>query len=118
MAISRSILGFVFLLSTSVPLSAQWLHYPAPGIPRTADGKPNLTAPPPRTADGKPDLTGLWNMRNNYVADLKPGEAQPWVQTLVQKRAEDFNKDDPRYQCLPDGPAYSTRGGMQRIVQT
>jgi hypothetical protein len=40
--------------------NAQWLKYKTPGIPRTADGKPNLTAPAPRTADGKPDFSGLW----------------------------------------------------------
>ena len=43
------------------PLVAQWANYATPHIPRTADGKPNLTAPAPRTADGKPDLSGLWN---------------------------------------------------------
>ena len=41
-------------------VSAQWLNYPTPGVPRTADGKPNLSAPAPRTADGKPDLSGMW----------------------------------------------------------
>jgi hypothetical protein len=108
----------IILSALVTPLTAQWAQYHTPGIPRTADGKPNLAAPAPRTADGKPDLTGLWGLSNNYVADLKPGELQPWVQALVQRRSEDFNKDDPRYQCLPDGPGYSTRGGMQRIVQT
>ena len=39
---------------------AQWHNYPAAGIPRTKDGKPNLSAPTPRTADGKPDLSGVW----------------------------------------------------------
>jgi len=39
---------------------AQWLHYPTPGVPQTAGGKPNLSAPAPRTADGKPDLSGIW----------------------------------------------------------
>jgi hypothetical protein len=43
----------------SGPLAAQWLNHPTLGIPRTADGKPNLTAPAPRTPDGKPDLSGL-----------------------------------------------------------
>jgi hypothetical protein len=33
-----------------IPLTAQWLNYPTPGIPRTPDGKPNLVAPAPRTA--------------------------------------------------------------------
>ncbi len=34
----RSILAFVVLLSACVSLSAQWLHYPTPGIPRTPEG--------------------------------------------------------------------------------
>jgi hypothetical protein len=38
----------------------QWVHYPTAGVPKTADGKPNLAAPPPRAADGKPDLSGMW----------------------------------------------------------
>ena len=46
-------------LATAVP-TAQWLKEPTKGIPRTADGKPNLSAPAPRLADGKPDLSGLW----------------------------------------------------------
>jgi len=46
----------------SSPLSAQWLDYPTPGIPRLPDGKPNLTAPTPRTPDGKPDLSGIWGI--------------------------------------------------------
>ena len=33
------------------PLFAQWLDFRTPGIPRTADGKPNMTAPAPRTPD-------------------------------------------------------------------
>jgi hypothetical protein len=36
------------------PLMAQWVQHLTPGIPRTADGKPNLTAPTPRTVDGHP----------------------------------------------------------------
>ena len=41
-------------------LSAQWPPYPTAGVPRTPDGKPNLSAPAPRTPDGKPDLSGIW----------------------------------------------------------
>jgi len=82
----------------STPLLAQWLNHPTPGIPRTADGKPNLTAPAPRTADGKPDLSGLWQRispkyERNIAADLKPGEIQPWAEALVQQRTEDLQKD-------------------------
>jgi hypothetical protein len=38
---------------------AQWLNVPDRRIPRTKDGKPNLTAPAPRM-NGKPDLSGQW----------------------------------------------------------
>src|SRR3989442_6383284 len=59
------------LLLLPVSLSAQWLDFPTPGIPRTADGKPNLTAPAPRTPDGKPDLSGIWQPEvNPYRFDL------------------------------------------------
>jgi len=44
----------------STVAAAQWLNYPAAGIPRLPDGKPNLSAPVPRTADGKPDFSGIW----------------------------------------------------------
>jgi len=39
---------------------AQWLNYPDPRVPRTRDGKPNLTAPAPRAPNGRPDLSGVW----------------------------------------------------------
>jgi hypothetical protein len=42
------------------PVYAQWVKYPTAGVPRTADGKPDLNARAPRTADGKPDLSGMW----------------------------------------------------------
>jgi hypothetical protein len=109
------------------PLAAQWAQYPTPGLPRTADGKPNLTATAPRTADGKPDLTGLWdiiadgavgNVALRKPGDLKAADVQPWAQTLIQKRAENFGVDNPHYRCLPDGPNYSTTGGTKRILQT
>jgi hypothetical protein len=41
-------------------VQAQWLDHRTPGIPRTPDGKPNLSARTPRAADGRPDLSGLW----------------------------------------------------------
>ena len=40
--------------------AAQWLNNPTPGVPRTADGKVDVTAPAPRMVNGKPDLSGLW----------------------------------------------------------
>jgi hypothetical protein len=110
------------------PLAAQWANYTTPRIPRTADGKPNLTAPAPRTPDGKPDLSGLWDKISprygrNIAADLKPGEVQPWAEALVKQRMEDFGRESMGHQCLPMGPAYTTNGGSTaagetKIIQT
>ena len=118
----------IVLTALATPLAAQWVNYPTPGIPRTADGKPNLAAPAPRTPDGKPDLAGLWqwfspdtaigNVALRKPGDLQPGDIQPWVQALLQERAENFGIDNPRYQCLPDGPNYSAGQGFKRILQT
>ena len=112
----------------STPLAAQWLNQPTPGIPRTADGAPNLSAPAPRTPDGKPDLSGIWNKispkySRNIAADLKPGEIQPWAQKLVQQREENLGRDYMNVVCLPLGPGYttdadSTGAEMIKIVQT
>ena len=50
----------LWLVVLSVSAQAQWLNFQTPGVPRTKDGKPNLSAPAPRTAEGKPDLSGVW----------------------------------------------------------
>jgi hypothetical protein len=111
------------LIIASVPLSAQWLHLPTPGIPRTADGKPDLKAPAPRTADGKPDLSGLWGKAsdkydNNVAADQPPGVVKPWAEALFQQRKKGFSKDSMNALCLPYGPEYTiTPYRQSRIVQ-
>jgi hypothetical protein len=106
------------------PLGAQWVHLPTPGIPRKADGKPNLKAPAPRTAAGKPDFSGLWEKMsdkyyNNVTVDLKPGDVLPWADALYQERRKGFGKDSADALCLPFGPAYAiTPFRDTRIVQT
>jgi len=115
--------AFAILLSAmTTPLAAQWLKHPTPGIPRTADGKPNLAAPAPRTPDGKPDLTGVWQRLSTHgrdiAADLKPGEVQPWAEALVQRRLEDLGTDHMSHLCLPWGPNYSTSQRRAKVVQT
>jgi len=55
---AAALIAAVTALSSS--MSAQWPAYTPPGVPKTADGKPDLTAPAPRTVDGHPDLTGVW----------------------------------------------------------
>src|SRR5687768_7258766 len=54
--------GIAIAIAMALPAAAgaQWHGYPTPGIPRLADGRPNLAAPAPRTSDGKPDLSGIW----------------------------------------------------------
>jgi hypothetical protein len=90
-------------------LSGQWLNYPTPGIPRLADGKPNLAAPAPKTPDGKPDLSGTWLTGGGYTVnitkDLKPGEVsfQPWAETLYKHRLSNNAKEDPQGRCVLSG---------------
>jgi len=112
-------------MASSVALPAQWIKQPAQGIPRTPDGKPDLTAPAPRTADGKPDLTGMWQMTvgagyvANLATELKPGEIRPWAAELYKQRSENLGKDDPwTVQCLPLGTRHITNGGTAKIIQT
>lgn len=91
-------------------LSAQWLDFKTPGIPRTPDGKPNLTAPVPRTADGHPDLSGLWQPQpNNWFHDVVPqfnddGVFRPEAEAVYQDRIAGGDRDSPDVRCLPRGP--------------
>jgi len=65
-------IGFlVSALAGSVSLSAQWLNYKTPGIPRTRDGKPKLDAPAPRALDGHPDLSGVWMHEPTSVSEWR-----------------------------------------------
>ena len=115
-------------LLLGLPLAGQWLNYPTPGMPRTADGKPNLSAPAPRTAEGTPDLSGLWNRispkyARNIAADLKPEDIQPWARNLVQQRHESLEKDYMNVLCVPLGPGYATTADntgaeQMKIIQT
>src|SRR6266852_1496184 len=86
------------------PVTGQWLNYAAPGIPRTPDGKPNLSAPAPKTADGKPELSGIWSADSGSRLELdqaaallqRPGTAplQPWAEAVDKQRREMLLKDD------------------------
>jgi hypothetical protein len=96
-------------------VTAQW-NYPSAGIPRTPDGKPNLTAPAPKLADGKPDLSGLWMPTRPRGIPSEQGSyaslqyfmaaggtipMQPWAQAVYQKRFENFGAGRPSERCLP-----------------
>jgi hypothetical protein len=107
------------LAVTAVPVAAQWLNVPTKGIPRTKDGKADLSAPAPRKPDGRPDLSGVWqsdlqNVRyaRELNADLKQGEfpIQPWAEALTKQRRTDFDaglSEYPPGHCLPPGVTLS-----------
>jgi hypothetical protein len=107
-----------------VPVSAQWLHYQTPGIPRTSDGKANLSAPAPKTADGKPDLSGIWRgPEDKWFRDLSTAGAQismlPWADALYKQRVGNLEKGHPSERCLGHGVTdYDTSATIRRFVQT
>ena len=119
--------------------SGQWLKYPTAGVPRTADGAANLSAPTPRAADGKPDLSGLWINETkraananfpgcdavsdefvNIAARLSGGlPYQPWARDLVKTRQTEQRVNDPMSRCIPIGPVrLHTWNGPRKLVQT
>jgi hypothetical protein len=136
----RIIKLFVLL---AVPAAAQWIHLPTPGIPRTSDGKPDLTAPAPKTSGGQPDFSGMWIPRDilpcnaaergvqctelpltpqiiNFASGLKGGlPYQPWAADLVKSRSKDVAFIDPHTHCMP--PNYPRAWAFpesQKIFQT
>ena len=115
-------LATLVLLASTAPVLAQWLTLPTPGVPRTGDGAPDLSAPAPRAADGHPDLSGLWVAVDVTGDLLDPARAHEWARTLMNEREARFFEEDPRFQCLPTGPAYLTltgaNNGARRIVQS
>ena len=108
-----AILLALFIVSDA---HAQWLNIPNVDVPRTADGRPNLTAPAPRLPDGKPDLSGIWLRSANYMDGVAP-PFQPWAEALFRQRVSDGGKDDPIGRCLPWGIPRIAAFSVQTIVQ-
>jgi hypothetical protein len=145
---NRNIWILIALVATPALLRAQWLNHPTPGIPRTPDGKPNLSARTPRGAHGRPDLSGLWQTDSappamlerlipgatngageeplsqyfiNILADFKPEEApiRPAAAALFLERAKTFSNVSPLAHCLPEGmPLVEMAPAPYKIVQT
>jgi hypothetical protein len=111
--LARFALALALAGAAASPLSAQWLRTPLPAnVPRTADGKPDLAAPPPNAADGHPDLSGIWQPNTATLQDLAAGlpsggevPYQPWAAQLTKERANGARgKDDPAAFCVPGMP--------------
>jgi len=115
-------MAFTIFLAGSLasPAAAQWINHPTSGIPRTADGKPDLTAPAPRTHDGKPDLTGVWSIGGlAYATNITDVDMLPWAKELYKYRLDTYANDDPGVRCLPEGPRAGIAGlDPIRIVQS
>jgi hypothetical protein len=95
----------VLFLACAIPSRAQWMNHPTSGIPRTKDGKPNLSAPTPRGQDGKPDLSGIWTVNDpKYLENLGAGidiSMTPWAAKVFAERQENNGRDRPSGRCLP-----------------
>ena len=136
--IARAFVLAVLILAPA-GVAAQWLDFPAPGVPRNADGSPNLNAPAPRTPDGKADLGGIWRPERNQKCppdgcpDNQMSEQfldfgwgvpgglpyQPWAAELVKQRSAANGKDDPTSHCFPGGIIrLHTYPTFNKIIQT
>jgi hypothetical protein len=141
------VLLIVIALAAPAFVQAQWLNHRTPGIPRTADGKPNLSARTPRAADGKPSLSGLWQTEAappemlerlipgatngageeplsqyfiNIFSDFTAEAApiRPDAATLFQQRAKTFSNVSPLSHCLPEGmPLVEMAPAPYKIIQ-
>src|SRR5579863_60466 len=124
--------------------SGQWIRFPTEDVPRTKDGKPNLSAPAPRGPDGKPDFSGMWstaeglpspeNLKDDtgdcleksplskYATDLNKAvqgglPLQPSALETVRERQK--NELDPHVRCLPSNfPRMFTLPHITKFVQT
>jgi hypothetical protein len=107
----RILIAAAACLPVAHTADAQWPSYPWKNMPRTADGKIDMKAPPRRLSDGHVDLSGFWmpadGVRHllNLAVDLKPEEVplQPWAQQVYKERIENNGMDHPGVRCWPSG---------------
>jgi hypothetical protein len=146
--VNRNIWMLIALAAGPALAQAQWLNHRTSGLPRTPDGKPNLSAPAPRAADGRPDLSGLWQTQSappdvlervtpgvtngageepvsqyfiNILFDFKPEDApiRPAAAASLLQRMKTFATESPISHCLPEGmPVVETAPAPYKIVQT
>jgi hypothetical protein len=111
------------LCLTAGPGFSQWLQHRSAGLPRTADGRPDLNAPAPRAADGHPDLSGIWRVVAGEPARFARPEQvpfQPWAREFQKQVADSLSLGRTSERCLPSGiPQQMLVAGLPfKIVQT
>ena len=134
----RSALTTVIVCAAGLTVSAQWLHQPMAGAPRTRDGKIDMAGPVPRL-NGKPDLSGIWQVQGDprapgglfglgeslnskyfrdILADFKPDERPltPAGAELLRQHSQPgvFN---PALNCLPDGVPHGDLDAGELLVE-
>jgi len=118
---NRILLPLLLLLIGST-VNAQWFNWQQQGIPRTADGSVDLAATAPRTFDGKPNISGTWVPGDASGSLFDLDNYQDWALEVMREQERTFFVNDPRFHCLPDGPASypagPSVGGSRQIVQT
>ena len=137
----------ITLAGTFTYAYAQWSNYPDSRIPRTKDGKPNLTAPAPHL-NGKPDISGVWEAERSPASEfdsvlgkgftalqpdtydvtrnflnvfwgMKPEEEplRPDAAAIVKHRQQN-PLESPFIQCLPGGIPAALLAQTFKIIQT
>jgi hypothetical protein len=137
----------ITLAGTFTYASAQWPNHPDSRIPRTKDGKPNLTAPISRV-NGKPDISGVWEAERSPASEydsvlgkgftalqpdthditknflnvfwgVKPEDEplRPEAAAIVKHRQQS-PQENPFTQCLPGGIPAALLAQTFKIIQT
>jgi hypothetical protein len=95
----------LMLFSTAAVAVLPWLSMPAAGqpAPSKAAVEPVNSSALPRTADGKPDLSGFWNIP--YVPNMAMGKEAdvPYTPAGLAAFKNHDSKDDPTGLCFAPG---------------
>lgn len=112
----------LLLLTGTSSLHAQWFDWQQQDLPRTPDGDVDLNAPTPRGPDGKVDFSGTWVPADASGSLFDLDNYQDWALDVMKEQERTFYVNEPRFNCLPDGPpsypAGPSVGGLRQLVQT